>query len=129
VLDGEVVILRQGKSDFGLLESREQARRPLKIRSLARTLPATFMAFDMLFEGYGSCMSLPFQDRRQRLAELVAGMKHPQLLFSQSITGSGTRPFQEACARGLEGIIAKRRESRYTPGKRSERPRNPKRLS
>jgi bifunctional non-homologous end joining protein LigD len=77
------------------------------------------MAFDMLFEGYGSCMSLPFQDRRQRLAELVAGMKHPQLLLSQSITGSGTRLFKEASARGLEGIVAKRPGSRYQPGKRS----------
>src|SRR6516225_729690 len=34
VLDGEVVVLRQGRSDFGLLESRERARAPLTIRSL-----------------------------------------------------------------------------------------------
>jgi bifunctional non-homologous end joining protein LigD len=119
VLDGEVVVLRQGKSNFGLLESREHARRPLTIRSLARTLPATFMAFDLLFDGYRSCMSLPLQERRRRLAELVARLKNPQLLFSESITGSGTRLFKEASARGLEGIVAKRRDSRYTPGKRS----------
>jgi len=41
VLDGEIVVLRQGKPDFGLLLSRNQTRAPLKIRSLARILPST----------------------------------------------------------------------------------------
>jgi DNA ligase D-like protein (predicted ligase) len=120
VLDGEVVVLRQGRSDFGLLESRERARAPLTIRSLVRSAPATFVAFDLLFEGYRSCMALPLQERRDRLARLVRGLKHPQFLFSESIRGSGTALFREASARGLEGIVAKRAGSRYLPGKRSD---------
>src|SRR5229473_7233260 len=45
VLDGEIVVLRQGKPDFGLLLSRNQARASLKIQSLARTFPATYIVF------------------------------------------------------------------------------------
>jgi DNA ligase D-like protein (predicted ligase) len=119
VLDGEVVVLRQGRSHFGRLESREYARSPLKIRCLARTTPATFMAFDLLFEGHRSCLARPLQERRERLARLVRAAKHPQLLLSESITGNGTALFREASARGLEGIVAKRPGSRYQPGKRS----------
>jgi hypothetical protein len=48
VLDGEVVVLRQGKPDFGLLLSRNQARAPLKIQSLARTFPATYIVFKLI---------------------------------------------------------------------------------
>jgi hypothetical protein len=48
VLDGEVVVLRQGKPDFGLLLSRNQARASLKIQSLARTFQATYLVFDLL---------------------------------------------------------------------------------
>src|SRR5262245_40158632 len=47
VLDGEVVVLRHGKSDFSALMTREHARTPLKIRNLARALPATFVVFDV----------------------------------------------------------------------------------
>src|SRR5260370_13860550 len=49
VLDGEVVVLQEGKPNFGLLPSRNQARAPLKIQSLARTLPATYVVFDLLY--------------------------------------------------------------------------------
>jgi ATP-dependent DNA ligase len=82
-------------------------------------MPATFMAFDLLFAGHRSCLALPLQERRERLARLVGALKHAQLLLSESITGNGTALFREASARGLEGIVAKRPGSRYQPGKRS----------
>jgi ATP-dependent DNA ligase len=65
------------------------------------------MAFDLLFAGHRSCLALPLQERRERLARLVGALKHSQLLLSESITGSGTALFREASARGLEGILAK----------------------
>src|SRR5262249_28899471 len=46
ILDGEVVVLQEGKPSFPLLLSRNQARGPFKIQSLARTLPATYVVFD-----------------------------------------------------------------------------------
>jgi bifunctional non-homologous end joining protein LigD len=64
VLDGEMVVLRDGKPDFRLLQSREQARTPLNIRSLARSHPATYVVFDLLYESYRPVMSLPLAVRR-----------------------------------------------------------------
>src|SRR6266478_5383461 len=56
VLDGEIVVLRQGKPDFGLLLSRNQTRAPLKIRSLARMFPATYVVFDLLYHRFESLL-------------------------------------------------------------------------
>ena len=59
VLDGEVVVLRQGKPDFRLLLSRNQARASLKIQSLARTFPATYIVFDLPYHRFESLLVLP----------------------------------------------------------------------
>src|SRR5713226_6206297 len=59
VLDGEVVVLRQGKPDFGLLLSRNQVRATLKIQFLARILPVTYVVFDLLYERYESLLAHP----------------------------------------------------------------------
>jgi bifunctional non-homologous end joining protein LigD len=117
ILDGEMVVLRDGKPDFGLLQSREHTRSPLKVRMLARTLPATYVVFDVLYERYHSVMSLPFQARREHLQKLVEKCGHPQLVLSEGVVGQGKAFFREACQQGLEGIMAKRLNSRYVPGR------------
>src|SRR6266567_2764354 len=71
VLDGEVVVLRQGKPDFRLLLCRNQARASLKIQSLARTFPATYIVFDLLYHRFESLLALPLWARRQRLDRVV----------------------------------------------------------
>src|SRR6266702_2221179 len=73
VLDGEVVVLRQGKPDFGLLLSRNQTRGSLKIQSLARTLPDTYVVFDLLYARYASLLAQPLGKRRKRLEKLIQG--------------------------------------------------------
>jgi ATP-dependent DNA ligase len=87
VLDGEVVVLQNGKPSFGLLLSRNQARAPFKIRSLARTLPATYVVFDLLYERFESLLAPPLSTRRKRLEELIRGSAHPGLVFSQGVVG------------------------------------------
>src|SRR5689334_18130003 len=49
VLDGEIVVMRDGKPDFAALQSREQTRTPIRIASLAARTPATFVVFDQLY--------------------------------------------------------------------------------
>src|SRR5262245_28228111 len=71
VLDGEVVVLQQGKPSFQKLMSREQARAPLKIRGLSRNLPATYIVFDLLYHGHEDVMNEPLPARRERLQQLV----------------------------------------------------------
>src|SRR5260370_1719142 len=120
VLDGEVVVLRDGKRDFVLLQSREHTRAPLKVRSLARALPATYVVFDLLYDHFKSQMSLPLTARRERLRQIVAGCGSPQLVLSEGVEGRGKAFFREACARGLEGVMAKRLGSPYLPGRRTD---------
>ncbi len=119
VLDGEVVVLRQGKPDFSLLLSRNQARASLKIQTLARTFPATYVVFDLLYDRFESLLAVPLITRRKRLEKLIQGCAHPRLVFSQGVVGPGKAFFAEICHQGLEGMMAKRLASRYRPGRRT----------
>jgi ATP-dependent DNA ligase len=119
ILDGEVVVLHEGKPSFRLLLSRNQARAPLKIQSLARTLPATYVVFDLLYERFESLWALPLGTRRKRLEKLMGRYAHPRLAFSQGVVGPGKAFFAEVCGQGLEGVMAKCLASRYRPGRRT----------
>src|SRR5713101_2419711 len=118
VLDGEVVVLRQGKPDFRLLLSRNQARASLRIHSLARTFPATYIVFDLLYDRFESLTALPLRARRQRLEAVVRACANARLVFSEGIVGSGRAFFEAVCREGLEGVVAKRLDGRYRPGRR-----------
>ena len=128
-LDGEVVVLRQGKPDFGLLLSRNQTRAPFKIRTLARTFPATYVVFDLLYERFEPLLALPLVARRQRLQALVCDCANPRLVHSEGVIGQGRAYFEAACREGLEGVVAKRLDGRYRPGRRvwiKIKPRKPR---
>ncbi len=119
VLDGEVVVLRQGKPDFGLLLSRNQTRASLKIQSLARTFPATYIVFDLIYHRFESLLALPLWARRQRLERVVRACANSRLVFSEGIVGPGRAFFEAVCREGLEGVVAKRLDGRYRPGRRA----------
>ena len=119
VLDGEVVVLKQGKPGFAALQSREHARKPVPIPLTATSCPASYIVFDLLYARYRPIMDLPLRARRSRLARLVRRCNHPLLLFSEGIVGHGTDYFQAVCQQGLEGMMAKRLAGRYVPGKRT----------
>lgn len=120
VLDGEIVVLHEGKPDFGRLQSREHSRSPLRIRALAHAMPATFIVFDQVYESFHSIMDQPLEERRETLRQRVRATHQSRLVLSEGVVGSGTRFFAEVRERGLEGMIAKRLGSRYTPGKRTD---------
>jgi DNA ligase D-like protein (predicted ligase) len=120
VIDGEIVALRDGKPSFDLLMTRERARNELKIRSMSRTQPVTYIAFDLLYDQFHSIMDEPLQGRRDRLARIVKQCNQPQLVLSEAIIGKGKAFFQEVSKLGLEGMIAKRLDSRYQPGQRTD---------
>ena len=119
VLDGEIVVLNDGKPDFAALQSREHSRNPIHIRFMSGRVPATYVVFDLLFDRYQSIMGEPCTARRARLRELVHGLDTPRVVTSEGITGGGEGYFREACSRGLEGVVAKRLDSPYLPGRRT----------
>ena len=120
VLDGELVVLRDGAPDFSALLAREQIRSPDRARRAARANPATFVAFDLLYEQFEPLFARPLIERRERLAALLTPRELPSLIFSDGVVGTGCAYFEQAVAQGLEGVVAKRLDSRYQPGMRSE---------
>jgi ATP-dependent DNA ligase len=120
VLDGEVVVLQGGKPSFRHLLSRNQVRSSFKIQSLARTLPTTYVIFDLLYDRFESLLALPLAQRRERLEQLMRRYAHPRLVFSQGVVGAGKAFFAEVCCQGLEGMMAKRLASGYRPGWRTD---------
>ena len=63
ILDGEMVVLHDGKPDFALVQSRDKTRSPLKVRTLSLSVPATFIAFDLLYDRYVSLLQRPLLER------------------------------------------------------------------
>lgn len=117
LLDGEIVVLQDGKPSFGALQGRSKITDSLKVARLARQTPATFIAFDILFRAGENVMDLPLKTRKEILNELVE--QGPDLIISQYVVGSGLDFFDAVSSAGLEGVMAKRLDSPYLPGKRS----------
>ncbi len=119
VLDGEIVVLEDGKPSFARLQQREHLQDAAKIAVRAQRLPATLIAFDLLFRGGVELMRLPLTERKRQLSEVVEQLRDAHVIASDFIIGSGKQYFAAAEQHGLEGIMAKRLSSRYQPGKRS----------
>jgi ATP-dependent DNA ligase len=120
ILDGEMIVLSGGKPAFGKLLTREQTQDPLKIRMLARSLPAVYVVFDLLYADYEPLLDQPLEGRRERLEKLVEGQQESGIVFSAGVVGEGRAFFERVCREGLEGVVAKRLGSLYRPGKRSD---------
>ncbi len=106
MLDGEIVVLDAGGApDFGALQAGRG--------------PFTYVAFDLLHVDGEWIEDEPWQRRRARLADVVAPESRPLLMLSDHVDATGTDLFALARARDLEGIIAKRRDAPYRPGRRT----------
>ena len=118
VLDGELVVLRAGRPDFSLLQTRAPLCCQHKIRTLARTTPATYVVFDQLFERYRSLMDEPLSTRREVMLNTIdrAGQ---QVIASDGVVGPGRSFYDHVVGQQLEGVVAKRLASRYLPGRRT----------
>ncbi len=120
VLDGEIVAWREGRVlPFGALQQR-LARRAVPL-FLPLEAPAAYVAYDLLLRDDRELMERPIEERRAELERLLAGCRPPLLLAPQREAFSVEdleRLFQEARARGNEGLVLKRRGSRYEAGRR-----------
>ncbi len=116
ILDGEIVVLDEGgRPDFQRVLVRELTR-IAGVKSRAH--PVVYIAFDLLHRNGESLLDRPLAERRRLLSELLAHPPSPIVESSYAI-GRGTALFEEARERGLEGIFAKKLDSRYLPGERT----------
>ncbi len=119
VLDGEVIVFKDEGPSFNALQRRAHVTNAKKIEVAATANPATFIAFDLLYEKGEPVTGLPLRERRQRLEALIGRNPHAHLVATDQIVGDGRAYFQAAYDRGLEGIIAKRLDAPYLEGKRT----------
>jgi len=118
LLDGELVVLRRGRPDLPLVQSRLPLRSAHKIRLRAQTTPATYIVFDQLYDAYRPLLQRPLSHRRDMLRNSLERAGLPRLVFSQGVRGPGRAFFQQVVERQLEGVVAKRLDSPYRPGRR-----------
>ena len=118
LLDGEIVALADdGLPDFAALVQRVRTTKPARSRELAQRTPAIYAVFDLLWLDGHSLMTLPYAERRRRLEALE--LKAPHVTVPDSFTENGAALLDATAERGLEGVVAKRLDSQYLPGKRS----------
>ncbi len=111
IIDGEVVIQNpDGTTDFQKLQNylREKGQGML-----------LYYAFDLPFFDGRDLTALPLSDRKKLLRDLIVAYKDriPSVLYSDHVSGNGGRIFEAACNHAVEGIVAKRADSPYVPGR------------
>ena len=109
ILDGEVVIVdKNGLPDFQALQNYD-SKTPGTLR---------FYVFDMLFLNGHSMLELPLKDRKSLIPEVLEGLDHT--FYCDHIEGMGMTFYKKAIDSGMEGVIAKKNDSTYAPGYRTE---------
>jgi ATP-dependent DNA ligase len=112
VLDGEMIVMVDGIQEFDLLSQRIHPAAS-RVEMLARETPAELVAFDLLAEGDETLLDLPYEERRERLAGVIA----------DPVRLTPVTPDPEAAGEWLagtgEGVIAKEADATYRPGERT----------
>jgi bifunctional non-homologous end joining protein LigD len=118
VLDGEIVAFDDhGRPSFERLQRRMHVRTPSAIRRLVTSTPVVYAIFALLYLDGHSLIELPYLERRTRLERLELGGSAWRVPAAHS--GAGKRLLEATAAQGLEGIVAKRKDSRYEAGRRT----------
>lgn len=106
--DGELIALTpEGGDDFGLLQ---------KVISGNSNAPLRYMLFDVPSLAGHDLMAARLEERKAVLAELLNGAV-PILALSQHIVGHGAEVFAASKRQGMEGIVSKRLDAHYAPGR------------
>jgi bifunctional non-homologous end joining protein LigD len=110
LLDGEVTIVEDGgRTSFQALQNAFSG---------GPRGGLTYFAFDLLYLDGEDLRSLPLEQRKERLRKLLEG--RGMLRYSDHVIGDGQRVLAQACKVGAEGIVSKRRDRAYRPGRNEE---------
>jgi bifunctional non-homologous end joining protein LigD len=117
ILDGEIVAFdASGKPSFAALQDRAQLKTEREIAAADQGAPVAFCCFDLLHFAGIDLRNAPYKDRRRYLAQCLLPSPLVQLVHA---TDDGVALQAAALASGFEGVVGKRKESRYESGKRS----------
>ena len=120
VLEGEVVAVGEGGKPLPFQDLMRRFRRVHDVEAMVEKIPLRLHLFDVLYMDGALLIDEPYTKRRQQLEEICP----PELLVDQVVTGDVERVegfLREAVEAGHEGLMAKRLDSVYSPGKRGKR--------
>jgi bifunctional non-homologous end joining protein LigD len=119
VLDGEIVSFDEdGRPSFERLQRRMHVASPSAIRRLAQEEPVSYVIFDLLYLDGHATIELPYRERRALLEELE--LRGPAWQTPAYHAGEGRELLAAAAEQHLEGVVAKRLDSPYRPGRRTD---------
>lgn len=120
VLDGEIVTLNpQGRPDFGLLQTRMGLTRPGDVQAALKRAPAHYMVFDVLEVDGRKHTRDSYDERRALLTEVLRPGRGDAVQVPPAFDGDLGHAIASSRELGLEGVMAKRRDSTYATGRRS----------
>jgi DNA ligase D-like protein (predicted ligase)/DNA ligase D-like protein (predicted 3'-phosphoesterase) len=117
VVDGEIIVMREGKPDFQSLLERGQAVSTREVERQEGRAPAVYIVFDILEKDGKQLTSLPLIERKKILQDSLK--EGSNVLLCDFIEEKGEAYFQLALEKGLEGVVAKRKDSQYEEGLRT----------
>ena len=117
ILDGELVVLMDGKPDFYALQKRSLMSDDFKIKLAANKAPVQFVAYDILYINGKDITNKPLTERKELLSNAVT--EGHGLSISRYIEKNGKAFFELAKQESLEGIVAKKKDGLYHIGKRT----------
>jgi bifunctional non-homologous end joining protein LigD len=119
ILDGEIVAMDDGgRPSFEALQARMHVTNPAQVRRLTDQVPVTYLVFDVLYLDGRSLLDQPYLERRRILEALQ--LSGPSWQTPPHFEAGGRDVWDASKQLGLEGVIAKRLDSRYLAGKRSD---------
>ncbi|MDA0352294.1 MAG: ATP-dependent DNA ligase [Chloroflexi bacterium] len=120
LLDGEVAAMDDnGVPSFERLQQRLNLQNPVEVAQADRDTPVVFYVFDILHIDGVDLRRVPLEERRRILRRML--LPTPFVQFVDHFEVDGLTAYDAAMSLGLEGLVAKRRDSPYDAGKRSQR--------
>ena len=116
VLDGEIVVERGGRDSFKLLSRRDRLKDKDEISKRSKTLPAKFIAFDIVEEGYHPILDYPLHMRKNKLDSDVS---NNTVIKKIKFATNPSHLWEQAKEGEAEGVVGKRVNSLYRPGTRT----------
>jgi bifunctional non-homologous end joining protein LigD len=117
IVDGEIVALGDdGRPSFNALQNRAGLKTAKEIAQAQEEAPVIFMCFDLLHFAGINLRQSPYVDRRRYLSQCLLPGSHLQLVH---VSEDAEAMYAAALDSGFEGIVAKRKDSPYQPGRRS----------
>lgn len=118
ILDHELVVLDNGMPDFYKVQKRSLMTNPFKIKLDAERWTASIISYDILYYKDKDITMLPLMERKKYLEEVV--IENNLISVSRYVEENGIKLFELVKEKGLEGIVAKRKDSLYWQGKRTK---------